>query len=121
MKRWIPALAFLVFISSPLGAPGIVFAAGGDPPVTLKQDPTTFTLDNGYVTAQISRASGDLVSLKYQKMEMLGGDATHIAARWRSGPAADPPPSSSVTLDPAQTAGQARKCRSPGLSRSRRM
>lgn len=50
--------------------PFVAFAASQD--VTLTEDPATYTLDNGIVTAQVAKASGDLVSLRYKKLEILG-------------------------------------------------
>ena len=40
--------------------------------VTLNEDSETYILDNGIVTARIAKASGDIVSLRYKNMEMLG-------------------------------------------------
>ncbi len=40
-------------------------------PVTLTEDAALYTLDNGIVAARVAKASGDLVSLRYQGLEML--------------------------------------------------
>lgn len=39
--------------------------------VTLTEDAATYTLANGIVTARVAKASGDLVSFRYQNQEML--------------------------------------------------
>jgi rhamnogalacturonan endolyase len=40
-------------------------------PVTLEETPAVYILDNGIVRAQVSRASGDIVSLRYAGHEMF--------------------------------------------------
>ncbi|HEX9045502.1 MAG TPA: polysaccharide lyase family protein, partial [Verrucomicrobiae bacterium] len=63
-----------------------------------------FTLDNGVVTAQIAKASGNLMSLRYKNLEMLdsqrqqGGYWEHNVARGRI--------SSRVTIDPQTNHGE---------------
>lgn len=44
------------------------------PKVTLIEDVETYTMDNGIITARISKVTGDLVSLRYHDMEMLVTD-----------------------------------------------
>lgn len=41
-------------------------------PVTLTEDTSAYTLSNGIVTARVDKKSGDLLSMKYKDMEMLG-------------------------------------------------
>ena len=41
-------------------------------PVTLTEDASAYTLSNGIVTARVDKTSGDLLSMKYKDMEMLG-------------------------------------------------
>src|SRR5664280_646825 len=40
--------------------------------VTLSEDSSAYTLANGIVTVRVDKKSGDLLSLKYKGMEMLG-------------------------------------------------
>jgi rhamnogalacturonan endolyase len=40
--------------------------------VTLQEDASAYTLSNGIVTARVDKRSGDLLSMKYKGMEMLG-------------------------------------------------
>ena len=44
------------------------------PKATLIEDVETYTMDNGIITARISKVTGDLVSLRYHDMEMLATD-----------------------------------------------
>src|SRR5688572_33188203 len=61
--------AFLCVVSGLLFTP---LAARAQSAVTLTEDAALYTLDNGIVTARIAKASGDLVSLRYRGLEMLG-------------------------------------------------
>lgn len=57
--------------------------------VSLAEDDSSFTLANGIVTAKIAKRSGDLVSLKYQNLEMLGAGSGHPYGYWsHAGPGA---------------------------------
>jgi rhamnogalacturonan endolyase len=40
--------------------------------VTLSETADTYILDNGIITARVAKSSGDLVSLRYKNLEMLG-------------------------------------------------
>ncbi len=42
-----------------------------DPDVKITQDVETFTLDNGIVSARVSKVTGDLVSFRYKNVEMF--------------------------------------------------
>lgn len=42
-----------------------------DPDVKIAQDVETFTLDNGIVSARVSKVTGDLVSFRYKNVEMF--------------------------------------------------
>jgi hypothetical protein len=46
-------------------------AAFGAVPVSVTEDAAAYTLANGIVTARVDKGSGDLVSLKYNGLEML--------------------------------------------------
>ena len=57
-----------------VAATGVVAARlshGVEPPVTIAETESAFTLDNGILTARASKRSGDLVSLKWRGLEML--------------------------------------------------
>jgi rhamnogalacturonan endolyase len=48
-------------------------AADSDPPVVIYQNAKLFGLANGYVTATISKASGEILSLRFEGRELLAG------------------------------------------------
>ena len=52
-------------------AAALLLTACGGPGVTLTEDAETYTLDNGIVTARVSKVSGDLVSFRYEGREMF--------------------------------------------------
>ena len=55
--------------------------AAAEPPVTVIEDGSTYTLANGIVTAKVAKRSGDLVSLRFKKLELLtGGSESRV---WR--------------------------------------
>jgi rhamnogalacturonan endolyase len=58
-------------------------AAAADP-VTLREDARSFTLANGLVTAKIEKASGDLVSLRYQGLELMASGRGSMGGYWSS-------------------------------------
>jgi rhamnogalacturonan endolyase len=85
-------------------------AAGGDEkgpkpaPVTVADDGATFTLANAHVTAKVSKRSGDLVSLKYKDLELLGASG-HPYGYW-SHAGAGPRVTAAVTIDPKTNDGE---------------
>ena len=85
MKRLLRLLPFLAGLAAP-----VVCAQTATIPtaVTLKEDPETYTLDNGIVTAVVAKSSGDLVSLRYGGLEVL---ATLVGADGRPDLLRDPP------------------------------
>lgn len=88
-------------------APASIFAQTKtkDSPVVLSEDDSTFTLANQSVTAKVSKNSGDLVSLKYKNLEMLGGGSGHPFGYWSHAPAKGSKIINSVTIDPAKNSG----------------
>lgn len=86
----------------------------GEPAVAVSADDSTFTLDNGIVTARVAKRSGDLVSLKYKDLEMLDA-AEREAAYWEHntarGQVAD-----SITIDPKTNGGERAEVSVRGIS-----
>jgi rhamnogalacturonan endolyase len=79
------------------------------PPVRLSQDDSAFTLDNGIVSARVSRRAGELIALEYQGMNLIKRGYWSQVGRADSG--ADvawfgSKRSNSVSIDPAQNGGQ---------------
>lgn len=54
-------------------------------PVVLHQDADNFILDNGLIAATISRASGNILSLKLSGVEMLAGSERTNSGNWFTG------------------------------------
>lgn len=79
---------------------------GPSPGVVLSEDSAAFTLANGYVTAKIKKGTGDLVSLRYQDLELLGGASGHPFGYWSHTPGPSDRVVSSVTIDPARNGGE---------------
>ncbi len=88
---------------------------GAENPVTVSEDDSSFTLDNGIVTAQVAKRSGDLISLKYHGLEMLDnvtqrqpGYWSHNTARGRQ--------ITRITIDPKTNRGERGEVSVKGIS-----
>ena len=90
-------LAAVVFFSSTL--------RGAESPVTVSENENTFTLANGIVTAQISKHSGDLISLEYKHLEMLDSH-TRQPAYWSHDTARSGQVIAGITIDPKTNGGE---------------
>jgi rhamnogalacturonan endolyase len=73
------------------------------PAVTVVEDRSSFTLANGILAARVSKRSGDLVSLKYRGLELLGASG-HAGGYWSHAPSG-PRSTAAVTIDPRANAG----------------
>lgn len=80
--------------------------AAAQPPVSLQETADTFVLDNGIVQAQVSRASGDIVSLVYHGIEMLAEPPSGHPYGYWSHDARSTRQQVSVTIDPAANGGE---------------
>ena len=90
----------LAAIAALLALPTLLNAAN---PVSIASDNDTFTLENGIVTAQISKHSGNLVSLQFHHLELIdAGD--HQAAYWSHNTARGDA-SAQITIDPKSNGG----------------
>ncbi len=67
---------------------GLIFSTPARADVSITEDPTLFTLDNGTIRALISKKSGDLVSLRVKGVEQL---ATFLDAAGNPDLTRDPP------------------------------
>ncbi len=76
-----------------------------DPLVTVTEDATNFTLANGIVAARVSKRSGDLVSLRYRDLELLGAGSGHPYGYW-SHAASGPNVVTAITINPSVNSGQ---------------
>ena len=125
------------------------FSCSKHPAVTLTEDDDTYTLDNGIVTVQVAKVSGDLVSLRYKDMEMLAtfltpdgkpdlekdppganpdglnrGMTDHQYGFWSHdamGPKNTEPAIASVTINPKKNGGKRAEVSVKGISNGRKM
>jgi rhamnogalacturonan endolyase len=79
-------------------------AAAGPAKVTVTEDASAYTLSNGIVTARIHKRSGDLLSLKYKDLELMGGGSGHPYGYWSHSPTRGA--TNSITISPAQNGGE---------------
>ena len=136
--------------STLLAAVTVVGALAAEPaPVTIRETKELYTLDNGIVTARVAKASGDLVSLHYQGLEMLAtfltpdgepdlerdppgenlnglnrGMTDHQYGFWSHdamGPRNTVPAVARITIDPRANAGVRAEVSVKGISGGRRM
>lgn len=87
-------------------------------PVTLVEDASAYTLANGVVSAKVSKRSGDLVSLKYNNVELLAGGSGHAYGYW-SHSAAAPQMTRTITVDPTSNKGERAEVSVKGVSAGR--
>ena len=76
------------------------------PPVTITDTGTNYILANGYVTASISKTTGDMVSLKYHGLETMGYVSGHHAGYWEQNPSGAVRKADAITIDPAKNNGE---------------
>lgn len=76
------------------------------PPVTITDTGTNYILANGYVTASISKTTGDMVSLKYHGLESMGYVSGHHAGYWEQNPSGAVRKADTITIDPAKNNGE---------------
>lgn len=76
------------------------------PPVTITDTGTNYILANGYVTASISKTTGDMVSLKYHGLETMGYVSGHHAGYWEQNPSGAARKADTITISPAKNDGE---------------
>jgi rhamnogalacturonan endolyase len=76
--------------------------AWGQAAVTVTDTGTNYVLSNGYLTASISKTTGDMVSLKVKGLETMGYVSGHHAGHWEQNPAGAAREAATVTIDPAK-------------------
>lgn len=97
---------FLIIVSSAKGQ-----KKNGEPPVTVTDDGSTYTLSNGYITAKVNKRTADLVSLKTSKsvtpnVELMGYVSGHHAGYWEQSPALAAREVTAITIDPKTVKGE---------------
>jgi rhamnogalacturonan endolyase len=63
-----------------------------------------YVLENQYLRAEVSRTSGDLVSVKYRGQEMMDGQRNH--GYWEQNPSRAAELSDGISIDPAANGGE---------------
>jgi rhamnogalacturonan endolyase len=74
-------------------------------PVRLTEDADVFTLANGFVTAKVKKGTADLISLRYQDLEVLGGGSGHPYGYWSHTPGRESRVANSVSINPSTNGG----------------
>jgi rhamnogalacturonan endolyase len=96
---------------------GVALASpAADPPVSMTQDDAAFTLSNGYLTAKVDKATGNLVSLKYHGLETMGFASGIHAGYWEQNPARAARHAATVSVDPAGNGGERAEVSVKGVS-----
>ena len=106
-------LAGALFVSAKL------FAANNA--VIITENDSVFTLDNGIVTAQVSKRSGDLTSLKYKNLELLENNSGRAYGYWSHDASRGEQHFTSVTIDPKSNQGEHGEVSVKGISGGRPM
>jgi rhamnogalacturonan endolyase len=97
-----------------------ILCAASNSPVTVSENENSFTLDNGIVTAQVSKHSGDLTSWKYKKLEMLDNQTQRQSSYW-SHNAARGEQTTRITIDPKTNGGERGEVSVKGIANGNQM
>jgi rhamnogalacturonan endolyase len=74
--------------------------------VTVTDQGSAYVLSNDYVTATISKVTGDMVSLKYKGLETMGYVSGHHAGYWEQNPSGAARLTATIIIDPATNDGE---------------
>ena len=89
-------------------------------PVSITETESSFTLDNGIVTARIAKRSGDLTSFKYKTLELLENNSGRAFAYW-SHDASRGQHEMRVTIDPKSNGGARGEVSIKGIANGNQM
>jgi len=84
--------------------------------VTLHEDPSSFTLSNGIISARVSKRSGDLTSLQYKDHEVLTDKSGHAGGYWSHDTTGGKETITRVTIDPRDNGGRRGEVSVKGIS-----
>ena len=84
--------------------------------VTVIEDNNSFILDNGIVTARVSKKSGDLTSLEYKKLELLDVESGRQEGYWSHNTARAAKVVPRISIDPKQNQGERGEVSVRGIS-----
>ena len=90
-----------------------------DAPVTVAQDGPVFTLTNSWITVQVNKTTGNLVSLKFHGIETMGYVSGAHAGYWEQNPAKAAHLTATLTIDPATNGGERAEVSVKGISDGR--
>lgn len=101
---------FVITLAAPLGTltlatPALAQSESNAPDVAVEEDPSSFTLSNGIVTARVSKRSGDLTSLQYKDLETLTDKSGHAGGYWSHDTTGGKQSITRVTIDPRANGG----------------
>jgi hypothetical protein len=80
--------------------------AAAQTPVSITDNGAAYVMTNAYVTATVSKVTGDLVSLKYKGFETMGYVSGHHAGYWEQNPSGAARLEAKLTIDPAANGGE---------------
>jgi rhamnogalacturonan endolyase len=106
-----------------LFAAGIFLSAnlfGAEQAVTVSETDSSFKLDNGIVVAQVAKRSGDLISLKYQGLEMLDNVSQRQPGYWSHNTERGQK-ETRVTIDPKNNGGERGEVSVKGIANGNQM
>ncbi|MGA9669502.1 MAG: polysaccharide lyase family protein [Terracidiphilus sp.] len=75
-------------------------------PVTVLDSGSVYILSNAFVTATISKVTGDMLSLKYKGVETMGYVSGHHAGYWEQNPSGAARIETQETISPATNHGE---------------
>jgi hypothetical protein len=99
----------------------VVSAGYAQAPVSIRENDQLYTLDNGIVTAQVSKRSGELTSLQCKGMEMPEFKSGHVGGYWSHDTTGGTDLISKVTIDPQSNSGARAEMSVKGISGGRKM
>ena len=91
------------------------------PPVTVQEDQSSYTLANGILTARISKQSGDLTSLVYKGIELLTDKSGHAGAYWSHDTSGGVQTIAKISIDPQSNDQDRAEVSVKGISGGRKM
>ena len=97
---YLPSLAAFVLAALAVSAAAQAAPAAANAPVTVVDNGTSWTLDNGIVKVTVGKNSGFLSSLTY------GGFDTGSRGVWEHTPSGAPSVTNTITIDPATNNGE---------------
>jgi rhamnogalacturonan endolyase len=114
------ANAFLYLLLAVSLMAGVRLEAQGAP-VTLTDNGSAYVLSNAYLSATISKVTGDMVSLKYKGLETMGYVSGHHAGYWEQNPSGEAVLEATATIDPASNHGERAEISIKGIANGESM